>query len=445
MPWVLLFFSLNTTPDNLFYLYNLSSPVNFYSIINFFRALFPIIIFIILLTFFFKKKFKFDIICKLLFIYIFFQFIGFLFFPLNIFQNIYWIISSLSVVLLTNNLLFYKKDYSANIIKIYLLLMMLVVIFFLYKIYSNYFSLDSFIGNSTSTYSSKILMYGANYFNQPTIRSTGLSRQLLLIYLFICIVILYSKNNKYYPFYYFLAFIFCFSIWSLQSRTVLYFLFIFFLIFFTSFFNISFFKKIKFALVVFILPAFLYFSEPIIKNKLLLVHQTQTQTQTQPQTQPQTQTQTQTQTRGKFNENFQDYNRWIYEKSSSGRLSMWKESIKYIIKSPIYGYGPLADRIIIKENISNVYFYSLLCGGVIGFAMIVLVNVIVLYNIFKLLFFYKIFNSPNLILLKISIIYILFFIFRSLVEVSYGVYSLDFFIFLLSCVSVSRYLKSTKI
>ena len=138
LPWVLLFFSLNTTPDNLFYLYNFSSPVNIYSIINFFRTLFPIIILIFLLTFSFKNNFKFDIIFKLLFIYIFFQFIGFLFFPLNILVNIYWIISSLSVVLLANNLLSYKKDYSANIIKIYLLLMMLVVIFFLYKIYSNY-------------------------------------------------------------------------------------------------------------------------------------------------------------------------------------------------------------------------------------------------------------------------------------------------------------------
>ena len=79
----------------------------------------------------------------------------------------------------------------------------------------------------------------------------------------------------------------------------------------------------------------------------------------------------------KCNKNFKHYNRWIYEGSSSGRVAMWKESIKYIIKSPIYGYGPLADRIIIKENISNIYFYSLLCGGMIGFAMIVLVNLII--------------------------------------------------------------------
>ena len=47
--------------------------------------------------------------------------------------------------------------------------------------------------------------------------------------------------------------------------------------------------------------------------------------------------------------------------NNSGRIDLWKKAIKHIKTSPYIGKGPLADRVYLAENVSNLLIYSLIC------------------------------------------------------------------------------------
>ena len=117
--------------------------------------------------------------------------------------------------------------------------------------------------------------------------------------------------------------------------------------------------------------------------------------------------------------------------NTSGRVRLWKKTLPYI-SSSYFGYGPQADRIYIKQNISNLILYSLLCGGIIGAISIISIYLLIIYKIINLVFMNQIFKKKNYLYEKISIIIIGFLLLRSLVEVSFGIFSIDMIFFLVT-------------
>jgi O-antigen ligase len=51
--------------------------------------------------------------------------------------------------------------------------------------------------------------------------------------------------------------------------------------------------------------------------------------------------------------------------TASGRYDIYAELLDKWMESPLFGYGPQADRLF-AENAQNAVLYALLCGGLIG-------------------------------------------------------------------------------
>jgi hypothetical protein len=251
-----------------------------------------------------------------------------------------------------------------------------------------------------------------------------------------------SKKNfytKYFKFLIILLIIFYnFLIVHIQSRVSIYFLYL--LLFFFIFFNIfiKFYKIKKFIFIIFtffILPLFLseIFAEYkkakiidyIIKDSLskgLIID------------------------KAKINHNELGfgYNNRIFVSTTSGRKEMWIEVIKSYNKIPFLGYGGLGDRFAYSFSISNIFLYFLISGGFIGFVGIIAFNVYISKNILASFFSKKLYKNSDPFF-YISLIFILFFMFRSLVENSYGQFSIDLMFFVPSCLIFENYLRKYKI
>ena len=123
---------------------------------------------------------------------------------------------------------------------------------------------------------------------------------------------------------------------------------------------------------------------------------------------------------------------------SSGRVNYWKQIIdkneKYLI-----GNGFLGDRLIIENNASNIIFYSYASSGIFG---LILITILILRSFFiciDLMFVKKIsFKKKNIITIT-SIFYLAFLTFRGIGENSYAIFSIDQIIFLQSLFIVETY------
>lgn len=136
-------------------------------------------------------------------------------------------------------------------------------------------------------------------------------------------------------------------------------------------------------------------------------------------------------------------------KHTSGRVDLWKEVISKYEKSKLFGYGPQADRLLLQKtdlsykystNVSNGVLYAFLCGGYLA----VLIFFFIYYKIYTYLdyfynkkkFLHKIDKS-----VKISIILLIFFSVRSIIENSFTLFSVDFLLFLISINVVESFVK----
>jgi len=138
---------------------------------------------------------------------------------------------------------------------------------------------------------------------------------------------------------------------------------------------------------------------------------------------------------------FTKYSRIYVTSDGSGRLGLWKKSIKPIANNLILGYGPQADRILISENVSNIFLYSLLCGGIAALIIILFIIINILNNILYLVFIKKIFFNKKNIIVNSSIFFIIFLLFRSLFENSFAVFGIDFMIFIICSTILFNYTK----
>jgi hypothetical protein len=443
--------------------YNL---LNFFKIFIIYQYTVPLIIFIFLFFYTVKLKFFFEffskknLTLKLLFFLNILLIIGIFFNNLTYFYPVDEVSSQVSgkvfldwksnytrLIFVINNIniiflsfICFKEDKLKFILSFLIGVLIFVSLYYIYKITYDFISIDRVI----YFYESEKLRLGSSTFNFVNPRSSGLARIILLISIFFLMFFLFFKSKKnfyikYLKFLIILLIIFYnFLIIHIQSRVSIYFLYL--LLFFFIFFNIfiKFYKIKKFIFVIFtffILPLFLsgIFAEYkkakiidyIIKDALskgLIID------------------------KSKINLNefgSGQYNR-IFASTTSGRKDMWIETIKSYNKIPFLGYGVLGDRFAYSFSVSNIFLYFLISGGFVGFVGIIAFNVYISKNILASLLSKKLYKNSDPFF-YISLIFILFFMFRSLVENSYGQFSIDLMFFVPSCLIFENYLRKYKI
>ena len=58
-------------------------------------------------------------------------------------------------------------------------------------------------------------------------------------------------------------------------------------------------------------------------------------------------------------------------RTMTGRTRAWEKGWNQVLKSPVWGWGPQADRYLIKEHVHNTYMYALMASGFAGAAAFV--------------------------------------------------------------------------
>jgi hypothetical protein len=440
-------------------LFILKPELNFISIINFSRSIISSIVLLIFIGFITwnfcrKKKIEIDIMLKLFFIFIFIEIIGGINNP-KIYEHLYeydiifknytnkTLISSFInfdqnyyLICLCSILLFFLiiNSFLKNF-KIEYLLLISFIIFFSYNVVLIFNIYNSFLlSNDFSTYGTLVTAPSNIFFNHSVPRITGVSRLLLFFYIILTCYTFFILKKKTYTkvslMYLFIIFTGS-LIWSFQSRTILLAKIIIdiLLVFFLQ-------KKINNKIVIFLIltffPIILHNSIIIFKNKesrylflgeLNLLYQKI------------------------YKKNNNDINlnnnliikkNRIFNENTSGRTEIWNEIIIKSKDSLLFGHGSQADRWYINRdesfynNASSAFFYALICGGLSG----VLIYILIFYRSLKLVFFIflknKFFFKKNNLLTVSSFFILISLLLRSLVENSFMLFSIDN-IFFLTC------------
>jgi hypothetical protein len=324
---------------------------------------------------------------------------------------------------------FFKK------FKIEYLLLISFIIFFSYNVVFIFNIYKSFLlSNDFSAYSTLPTDPSNIFFNHSVPRITGVSRLLLFFYIILTcytFFILKEKNYKKVALLYLLIIFTGSLIWSFQSRTILLtkiiidVLLIYFL-------QIKIKNKIIIFLILTLLPIILHNSIILVKNKesrdlflseLNLVFKN---------------IYTKNNNDINLNNNLIIKKNRIFNENTSGRTEIWNAIIKKSKDSLLFGHGSQADRWYINRddsfynNASSAFFYSLICGGVSG----VLIYILIFYKSLKLVFFIflrnKFFFKKNNLLTISSFFILIALLLRSLVENSFMLFSIDN-IFFLTC------------
>jgi len=422
-------------------------------IINIFRICAPLILSIILLVIIiflklknFNKNYKKNYLSinNLFLVFFILQLIGLyqnnLIFNL---QNLYLIILGFgSLQLFTINTTLNNDNHLKH------LLYASIVIFFLssgilfyFLICENYYAYKDIIFTDLRGFTDNRL--GVNYFlNNSYPRSTGISRSFVVINIFITIFILFFINGKWKSkfLFYIASFLFSLLISLLQSRGSAFMFFLTFaaILYFAKKIDLK--KKISLLFLIIFLPFLIskiisfnfynlnisdkfenYNNNVIFNNSIL-------------------------------NNNFSNFifrDRLINDKSSSGRVDIWKESFKRYDKKKIFGYGPQGDRFLLTKNnysnnSSNALIYSLLTGGYFSFLIFLLIYLNILTKIYICIKKFKIFENNVDLEIKLSISFVIFLFLRSFFENSFSLFSLDFLLFICSVAYIDDYLKKKK-
>ena len=282
----------------------------------------------------------------------------------------------------------------------------------------------------------------------PTIRSLGLSRNLLIILIPLAIFSLFGKTKKYNVYLNIFIIFLCLNIFQLQSRLTIYSFFIFsFLILSYLIFKIKIKKLIYFVLIFLIIPQFLNLLIPNMKKyyfendrQILLNDQKNlniVKDFIQKLKVPKSRVFSSTPNNPKIikEENDEKDNEILVEEFSSGRTELWKNTLKIFTdnndyKNLMLGFGTSADRYFLKESASNAFFYSLISGGLLGLLFLIMFYLYLLNLIYFFLVNRK--KIENKIMIYSVVTILIFIMLRSLVESSFLVFGTDNII-LFSC------------
>jgi hypothetical protein len=290
-------------------------------------------------------------------------------------------------------------------------------------------------------YENLIQEFSRDFFKLPISRSTGISRSIMIISIFLLCFNSF-KNNKVKNLMHFAIFILATSVFLINSKfgiTAL--VIIYSLIIFTN--NLYKTHRIKFLIIFILTPFFLSLLIFNVKsniyndNKNLNYNDNKNLNTISLKIQ---------------NRFLDDYN--TSPGITSGRTQIWIKSIDIFIseKRYLFGLGTQADRLylityegtdkvkkkdaILSSNSSNAIIYSVLSGGIISLILLILFNYILLKRVYK--FFFMPSRNFNYNLLNFSIYTYLFLLLRSLVENSYTIFSIDFLIYLQCCMVIMK-------
>lgn len=431
---------------------------NFIFFINFLRSIIPSILIFLFIGFIFtnslKTKIEVDIVLKLFFIFIFIQIIGG-FNNTKIYESLYEynvIFNSYSNKIWISLFIYFDQNYYLICLSSFLLFFLIInsflknfkieylllinfIIFFSYNVVLIFNIYKSFLlSNDFSAYGTLLTDPSNIFFNHSVPRITGVSRLLLFFYIILTCYTFFILKKKNYTKVALLYLFIIFTgslIWSFQSRTTLLtkiiidILLIYFL-------QIKIKNKIIIFLILTFFPIILHNSIILLKNKeskdLFLGEVNLINKKI-------------------FSKNNNDINlnnnliikkNRIFNEGTSGRTEIWKIIIKKSKDSFFFGHGSQADRWYINRhdsfynNASSAFFYALICGGVSG----VLIYILIFYKSLKLAFYIflknKFFFKKNNLLTISSFFILIALLLRSLVENSFMLFSVDN-IFFLTC------------
>jgi hypothetical protein len=383
-------------------------------VINLLRHSSVYLCFIILLFLFFlmKKKLfeKENLVFYILLIYFLLQLPG-LVYTENNYENISFIISSLTIIL-TIILINYFFSPEEKKILVFISFAILTVVFLLAffpkiiqflngvgsKIYGGYFE------------DSKL------FISKSSPRSSGLSRTCLILILLGSLIFgYYFKNKKILTFLkvFLLSIIFIY-----QSRTIVFltiFVFLTLIIYDSELTIKSLFKNFFYYLCI---PAFIFFIITDYGENQYALNRTNLENESLglPATKKPNKTFKQQNVRDLVPKNF-----------SSGRFEDWYLiSNKFEKNEILFGYGAQGDRYLINQSASNGLIYSFTSSGIFGSIFFVFFSVVIFFKSLK-----NIFSSYKT--KKIDYIYgliVLTILGRSLLETAYAVFSIDLIILL---------------
>ncbi len=430
--WLSLILSINTKPDELSLI-----GQGFIQTINSLRLIIPLIISIIfiILTFciILKTKKKTEHPFYFFYLWLAYFFIQILAetMQLDIFisgeKNIYYSLLGLGTICLFI-LVNYFKIKIENFLKI-LLTTITLVLFALLMIY--------LIQNGIKENFILHQIIDPNFFilKQPVQRITGITRILAILNLYLILIFLSkpTKQNKK-IFYFILITIISTVIFLAEARgtVVCYFLCIIYLIFFLIKKNFR--DKVLLIVILMMFPFFIYLLTKSYNKPFPRVN-----------------------TNSEYMLNIAEKNSIYSERlkntrylinHTSGRLEIWKELLtKYNYKN-IIGYGPQADRKLLKKNnpindrygnnASNAFIYAFICGGYLGLFFFALINFKIIKATIDLVIIKK---MKNIFFYKLSLLYLVYFLVRQIFENSFSLFSIDFLL-VVSSFTIVNYLKT---
>lgn len=467
--------SINTGSKYLIIDYNLSGDINTYT--NLIRSLLPYLVFcyfILKKDIYFKDLFlNFDLVFICFLLYGLFQLTGLIYTYTNLHEH-YWIVCLFTLIFFFNYLLNNKNSYLIKLVfKINILFIFLLFLIFMIIVFKE------------NIFTTKVLYYSSAYhlslMGEPYPRSSGLSRMSLILFIISNSFYFSNKLSKQYNFFILSINSFLiFTIYNIQSRGAILFLFVLFVLILLiyNFRDIK--QKLIYFIFIILVPILIFGSYPAFKNFINSDKNTSLKTNTI--------------FRGgiSISEIIRIDDKISKKKTidslSSNRLSAWDYLIqvfftgkvndemrkslmnigyedldKKLLKKTnlITGLGPQADRRVMNikkiknfaDNVrgpygshaSNIYIYSLICSGFFGLVTILTINFIIMYRIVILFINRKKLNLHSNYYLNSAILIILFLQFRGLVENSYGVFGVDLIMFISSYSIIAKAYKKINV
>ena len=461
--WIGIIGSINTN-SSLLYI----KDFKFFEIINFLRALAPLVVFCFLVLYiliniknlkFFKNSSTYlNIICISVLFYTAISILGlFLNNDQFFFDRIWWNISYLNVIIflyLGNN--FFGFKFLKNIF-----LILILFIFCFYMTIAFMAIKESVIYKIQNVYHTGLLSPGTFVLDQGMPRTSGVARATFFLFLLHLSLLCFKKNYFYYNLCF--CFLYAWVVSVFDSRITTIFYFISLLVIFYSKFNI-----LKKTLIFLMLIMIFNSSQDIykymvtlysgkIENEVILKKRSDVLLENLYKnyfTDDTDDTDAQDKENEKNNIILSQHGIIFFQKSfycdkehfinleSSGRLCIWVDNLNTALKNYsvfFLGHGAQADRYNVKyssypqeKSASNSFLYVLTSGGIISVIFILVIYIITFTNFLRYFIFTrnKLFNESSLFISCLLINS--FILFRGITESSFTVFSLDYILFLIT-------------
>lgn len=433
--WLSLFGAINVYPSNIF------DIKTFLDLIHTARITLPLLAGLVLLILLIKElDLKIDIKKINIYLLIFFllftlEFIGLALNDRLSFGTLYLLIFGFITIFLIALIEKLKLQKIYKFMMFGAILYILVAVIFLFLLKVNSFKIDNFTGNFYNIFHPDSELLG-----QAPLRATGYSRLLAVVSLFVIVYFSLVKNKSVKIFLIIFNTILAIMIWQFQSRGT-------YICYYLSIFLIIFVIEKRNPIKNKIQKLLIYFFFPILISIVMTSFNTESQ-KTKIISQD---------IKESFSQNLKN-NRLISNKTTTGRIKLWTDTINYYEKKKFFGYGIQGDRYLITKinnefygannpfgtNVSNGAIYSFLSGGYLAILFFLILYGVVFYLGINLL---RKIISINKIepIIKYSSTIMFYFTLRSIFENSFALYSIDFLLFLLAVSIIHNYLKQNRV